>query len=418
MRRKEKEQCVVFQILILTIALTGFRNPRTGDVLLLRHPGICCLWGLNFFYMEKHKYNFFPEMLPDDYKRLKDDIDANGYDVSYPIWFYEGQILDGWNRERACIELGIEPVYAEFTGSATDAIEFVMRSNKRRNLTSSQWACLAVEADEIIYTLKQEAKERQLSTLKQNSTDSQLIDERITSRTDDKIADIFNTNRTYVNEAQKLKNEKPELFEEVKTGQKTITEVKKEEKINERLKQVDEIKKKIKQENLIVSDLYDVIVIDPPWAYGREYDPESSRVASPYPEMSFDELSNIEIPAKNDCVIWLWTTHQFIWEARELLRMWGFEYKAIMTWDKEQMGMGHWLRMQCEFCLLGIMGNPLWDVRDLRDIIRSKRREHSRKPSEFYEMIEKNFTGKYIDYFSREKFSNKWDCYGAETEKF
>jgi len=134
--------------------------------------------------------------------------------------------------------------------------------------------------------------------------------------------------------------------------------------------------------------------------------------------MSFDELCNIEIPAKDNCVMWLWTTHQFIWEARELLRMWGFEYKAILTWDKEQMGMGHWLRMQCEFCLLGIKGNPLWDIRDLRDIIRSKRREHSRKPQEFYEMIEKNFTGKYIDYFSREKFSDKWNCYGAETEKF
>lgn len=376
--------------------------------------------------MEKHKYNFFPEMLPDDYKRLKDDIDANGYDVSYPIWFYEGRVLDGWNRERACAELGIEPVYAEFTGTATEAIEFVMRSNKRRNLSSSQWACLAVEAEEIINTIKTSVDAEKLRKQKENAS-NQFMEplgnifpqpNPETNKTASKVADLFNTNRIYINKAADLKENKPEIFEQVKSGEKTITEVKKEEKINERLKQVDEIKKKIERENLIVSDLYDVIVIDPPWAYGREYDPESSRVASPYPEMSFDELSNIEIPAKNDCVIWLWTTHQFIWEARELLRMWGFEYKAILTWDKEQMGMGHWLRMQCEFCLLGITGNPLWDVRDLRDIIRSKRREHSRKPSEFYEMIEKNFTGKYIDYFSREKFSDKWDCYGAETEKF
>lgn len=365
-------------------------------------------------------------MLPDDYKRLKDDIDANGYDVSYPIWFYEGRVLDGWNRERACAELGIEPVYAEFTGTATEAIEFVMRSNKRRNLSSSQWACLAVEAEEIINTIKTSVDAEKLRKQKENAS-NQFMEplgnifpqpNPETNKTASKVADLFNTNRIYINKAADLKENKPEIFEQVKSGEKTITEVKKEEKINERLKQVDEIKKKIERENLIVSDLYDVIVIDPPWAYGREYDPESSRVASPYPEMSFDELSNIEIPAKNDCVIWLWTTHQFIWEARELLRMWGFEYKAILTWDKEQMGMGHWLRMQCEFCLLGITGNPLWDVRDLRDIIRSKRREHSRKPSEFYEMIEKNFTGKYIDYFSREKFSDKWDCYGAETEKF
>lgn len=203
------------------------------------------------------------------------------------------------------------------------------------------------------------------------------------------------------------------------SGQKDVLQKKKtEEKKEERKEKIEEVKKKIEQENLIITNLYDVIVIDPPWEYGREYDPEGSRVASPYPEMSFDELCNIEIPAKDNCVIWLWTTHQFIWEARELLRMWGFEYKAILTWDKEQMGMGHWLRMQCEFCLLGIKGNPLWDIKDLRDIIRSKRREHSRKPPEFYEMIQKNFTGKFTDYFSREKFSDKWDCYGAETEKF
>lgn len=210
--------------------------------------------------------------------------------------------------------------------------------------------------------------------------------------------------------------ETPAWIEE--SGQKIPQQkVKTEEKMKERKEEIEETKKKIEQENLIITDLYDVIVIDPPWKYGREYDPEGSRVASPYPEMSFDELCNIEIPAKDNCVMWLWTTHQFIWEARELLRVWNFEYKAILIWDKEQMGMGHWLRMQCEFCLLGIKGNPLWDIRDLRDIIRSKRREHSRKPPEFYDLIENNFTGKYTDYFSREKFSNKWDCYGAETEK-
>lgn len=211
-----------------------------------------------------------------------------------------------------------------------------------------------------------------------------------------------------------------EVVEEIIKENDVITPKKVASKVRKkkRKKKIEEVKKKIEQENLIITNLYDVIAIDPPWKYGREYDPEGSRVASPYPEMSFDELCNIEIPAKDNCVMWLWTTHQFIWEARELLRIWGFEYKAILVWDKEQMGMGHWLRMQCEFCLLGIKGNPIWDIKDLRDIIRSKRREHSRKPPEFYEMIEKNFTGRFTDYFSREKFSNKWDCYGAETGKF
>jgi len=211
--------------------------------------------------MKKHRFNIFPEMQPEDYERLKHDIDVNDYDIRNPIWFYEGAILDGWNRERACKELGIEPVYAEFVGTDTEAIEFVMRTNNRRDLTSSQRACIAIEADEIIYTLKQEAEQRMLAG---KPDPGKLITRGNDTRTASIMADMFNTNSTYVKEAQKLKNEKPELFEQVKSGGKTITEVKKEEKINERAKQIDEIKKKIEEENLIVSDFYDVIVIDPP----------------------------------------------------------------------------------------------------------------------------------------------------------
>jgi N6-adenosine-specific RNA methylase IME4 len=365
--------------------------------------------------MDKHPLNIFPAMLPEDYIRLKNDIEENGYDVSYPIWFYEGQILDGWNREKACTELHIEPVYAEFIGSTMDAIEFVMRSNKRRNLTSSQWATIAVEADGIINKIRHEAEERMLAG-KPNPTEQ--IQQGGFGESAQMVANLFNTNSKYVYEAQKLKDEKPELFEAVKRGEKTITEVKNEEKITERKKQIEDIKLKIESENITVTGKYDVIVIDPPWKYGREYNPEGSRVASPYPEMSFEDLSNIELPIKNDCVLWLWTTHAFLSDAIRLMKIWGFEYKAVLIWDKEKMGMGHWLRMQCEFCLLGIKGNPLWIATDLRDIIKEPRREHSRKPETFYRMIEEKFTGRYLDYFSRNRFSDKWECYGAETEKF
>jgi hypothetical protein len=87
--------------------------------------------------MNKHKFNIFPEMNEEDYSRLKADIEANGYDETLPIWTFEEAILDGWNRQRACNELNIKPVYKQFEGSSTQAIEFVMRTNKRRNLTIS-----------------------------------------------------------------------------------------------------------------------------------------------------------------------------------------------------------------------------------------------------------------------------------------
>jgi N6-adenosine-specific RNA methylase IME4 len=189
--------------------------------------------------------------------------------------------------------------------------------------------------------------------------------------------------------------------------------IRKEEKETE----IETTKQKIEIENSIITDKYDVIVIDPPWPYGRKYDPKNSRVASPYPELSLEEISKIELPLKEDAVIFLWTTHAFIRDAFKLVDLWGLNYKAIITWDKEKMGMGNTIRMQCEFCLLCTKGKPLITGTSERDIIREARREHSRKPEAFYLMVERLTTGKRLDYFARQSREN-WDVYGAETEKF
>lgn len=163
--------------------------------------------------------------------------------------------------------------------------------------------------------------------------------------------------------------------------------------------------------------LFDVIVLDPPWAYGREYDPQGSRVANPYPEMSQAELLEIIPPAKDNAVIFLWTTHQFIFDAKDLLDKWGFTYKATLVWNKEKIGMGRWLRMQCEFCLVGIKGKPFWENTTWRDIIHEPRREHSRKPEAFYEMVEAITAGRKLEYFARSKRAG-WEVLGNDTSKF
>jgi len=150
--------------------------------------------------------------------------------------------------------------------------------------------------------------------------------------------------------------------------------------------------------------IFDIIVADPPWPYGRKYDPDTSRSANPYPEMSIEEIKNIKLTPDENCILWLWTTHKFIWDAKKIMDQWGFEYKAILVWNKEKMGMGAWLRMQCEFCLLGIKGNPLWDIKDLRDIITEPRTQHSSKPDSFYQMIDDKFVSKNkADYFGRKE---------------
>lgn len=190
-----------------------------------------------------------------------------------------------------------------------------------------------------------------------------------------------------------------------------IKQAKREEHIQ---KQVEEIENGIETPD----GLFDVIAIDPPWNYGTEYNASGRRVANPYPEMTQEELKSMEIPAADNCVMFLWTTHKFIWDAKELLDAWGFEYRSMLVWDKQKIGMGNLIRMQCEFCLVGIKGKPVFkDNHSVRDLISDPRREHSRKPEAFYQLVNDLCVGRKLDFFSREPREG-WCSYGNDTEKF
>ena len=189
----------------------------------------------------------------------------------------------------------------------------------------------------------------------------------------------------------------------------------KQEKRKESIqKQVETIEKGIEAP----TGKFDVIAIDPPWNYGTQFNASGRRVANPYPEMTQEELKKLELPANENCVLFLWTTHKFIWDAKELLDTWGFEYRSMFVWDKQKIGMGNLVRMQCEFCLMGIKGNPVFrDAHNIRDIFGEPRREHSRKPEAFYDMVNSLCVGRKLDYFSREH-RDEWCSYGNDTEKF
>jgi len=178
-------------------------------------------------------------------------------------------------------------------------------------------------------------------------------------------------------------------------------------------KKIQEQKEQIESGLDDVKGLYDIISVDPPWEYKTNYNPDTRRVASPYPEMSTDDIKNIQLPIKKDCTIFLWTTQRFIWDAKNILDTWGFDYVGIITWNKIAMGIGVKLRFQCEFCLVGTKGKPLWEAKDIRDYIEEKRGKHSRKPDVFFNIIDNEFVGRKLDYFGREK-RDGWDIYGVK----
>ena len=218
--------------------------------------------------------------------------------------------------------------------------------------------------------------------------------------------------------AQQLAAMPDEQFEQVRDGALAVNKALQAANVERKRAEISKSIGNAKGAHLQkLEGVYDVIVIDPPWNYGRAYDAESSRSASPYPEMTQNELLAIELPAARDCVLFLWTTHAFIWDAKAIMDAAGFSYKATLVWNKQKIGMGAWLRMQCEFCLVGIKGKPLWENTTYRDIIEEARREHSRKPDGFYTMVEAITAGRRLDYFSRQE-RNGWDTYGNETSKF
>ena len=55
--------------------------------------------------MKKHRLNILPEMQQEAYSSLKNDIEKNGFDNKFPIYIYQDEIIDGWNRFKACKDL-------------------------------------------------------------------------------------------------------------------------------------------------------------------------------------------------------------------------------------------------------------------------------------------------------------------------
>ena len=161
-----------------------------------------------------------------------------------------------------------------------------------------------------------------------------------------------------------------------------------------------------------------VIVADPPWPYERIDDP-THRGSMGYPPMSIEDICDmaVEEMAHDDCILWLWTTNSFLQQAYEVVEAWGFESKTLLTWVKSKIGVGNWLRNCTEHCILAVRGKPVVQLTNQSTALRAPVREHSRKPIEFYKMVEKLCPGSKVELFAREKREG-WESWGGEVDKF
>jgi N6-adenosine-specific RNA methylase IME4 len=121
-----------------------------------------------------------------------------------------------------------------------------------------------------------------------------------------------------------------------------------------------------------------------------------------------------------DAVMWIWATNFHMRRAYELLDAWGMtSAPTILTWVKDKMGRGQVLRDKTEHCIVATRGKPIFQLTSQTTELCAPRREHSRKPEEFYRLVESLCPAPiYAELFSRGGLGPKWDCHGDEIGKF
>jgi ParB-like chromosome segregation protein Spo0J len=166
--------------------------------------------------MEIHDVaKLFPQMNPEDYEQLKSDIEQNG--LREPIVLFDGKIIDGRQRHKACREVGVDPRFKEWDRKGSLVAFAVSLNLHRRHLTISQRSMVAVEIKEMF---EKEARERQgtRTDLRANLRGSRA------GKASEHAARIVNVSPRSVESANKVKRQGvSELVHAVKSGEVSVS---------------------------------------------------------------------------------------------------------------------------------------------------------------------------------------------------
>ena len=176
---------------------------------------------------------------------------------------------------------------------------------------------------------------------------------------------------------------------------------------------------------------FTTVLADPPWQFTNrtgKMAPEHKRL-NRYSTLTLEEIKSL--PVGDICTekahLYLWIPNALIQEGLETMRDWGFQYKSNIVWQKirkdgepDGRGVGFYFRNTTELILFGVKGKgfrTLQPGRSQVNVIKSRKREHSRKPDEQYEIIENCSPGKYLELFGRGKRKN-WTVWGDQSTNY
>lgn len=142
--------------------------------------------------------------------------------------------------------------------------------------------------------------------------------------------------------------------------------------------------------------------------------------------MKLDDIKSLPVGqvADEKSHLYLWVPNALLPEGLEVMKAWGFEYKTNLIWEKvrkdgepDGRGVGFYFRNVTEILLFGIKGDnnrTLDPGRSQVNLLRTIKREHSRKPDEFVPLIEKCSSGPYLEVFARGN-RELWDMWGNQA---
>ncbi len=176
---------------------------------------------------------------------------------------------------------------------------------------------------------------------------------------------------------------------------------------------------------------FKTILADPPWQFQNrtgKMAPEHKRLTR-YSTMTLSDIINLPVAmvSDNTAHLYLWVPNAMLPEGIRVMEAWGFSYKTNLVWHKirkdggpDGRGVGFYFRNTTELILFGIRGKnarTLQPGRKQVNIIRTQKREHSRKPDELYRIIEECSQGPFLELFSRNNRVG-WTSLGDQVDYF
>jgi len=173
---------------------------------------------------------------------------------------------------------------------------------------------------------------------------------------------------------------------------------------------------------------FKTVLADPPWRFANrtgKIAPEHRRLDR-YDTMTLHDIMALPVEehVADSSHLYMWVPNALLPEGMQVMSAWGFRYVSNIVWAKRRKdggpdgrGVGFYFRNVTELILFGVRGSmrTLDPARSQVNMIETRKREHSRKPDEQYDLIERCSPGPYLEMFSRYPREG-WQVWGSEAD--